>query len=451
MAGGIVGLCIAAYLVALAINWRDREPSPTALRFASLYRDRPAAADEDNAYIYVMGFTVAPDESPYQMGLRRIAWLRESTSLQPLDISRDPLGKRPDYRVGRLAAIREFIDACKPASVSCDTAFGTGDGVFEQWMASESWLLVRYRELIPRRGWRETVPTDLSAPFPSYQLVMDGQKLLLLNAKILARRGEYASVRQLLEEDLRFWRGVLESSDTLVSRMIATAAITRHFELGNLIFREIPPGDVMAAVPAEWNVALSESELSMRRCLVGEWTFMSAALRNMMTYRSAPNDESFASGVLGRLTAPFYQQQDTINAHAEYLSEMAERMSVPLDEYEEALSRATEFSARTRSEAVPPRSVYNIIGRIATGVGAYDYGSYARRVGDLEGVRRVALAAVTLRAAKVAAAEVPAQLAVTSLRNPYDDRPFEWDPKSSAIIFRGLEPSERGVHRIRYE
>jgi hypothetical protein len=46
--------------------------------------------------------------------------------------------------------------------------------------------------------------------------------------------------------------------------------------------------------------------------------------------------------------------------------------------------------------------------------------------------------------------EVPAALAATSLRNPYDNRPFEWDPKDSVILFRGLEVGERGEHRLRY-
>jgi hypothetical protein len=70
VAGGILGLGIAVYLAAVAINWRDREPSATAVRLTNLYRQRPEVADEENAYIYVMGFAVAPGESPQQMGAK---------------------------------------------------------------------------------------------------------------------------------------------------------------------------------------------------------------------------------------------------------------------------------------------------------------------------------------------------------------------------------------------
>ena len=65
---GLAALCVVLYLIAVAINWRDQEPSAIAVRFASLYRDRPVVADDDNAYVYLMGFGVSPDESPHERG-----------------------------------------------------------------------------------------------------------------------------------------------------------------------------------------------------------------------------------------------------------------------------------------------------------------------------------------------------------------------------------------------
>jgi hypothetical protein len=57
--GLLVTLPIAVYVVALIVNWRDREPSPAAIRFAQLYRGRPAVTDENNAFVYLMGFSAA--------------------------------------------------------------------------------------------------------------------------------------------------------------------------------------------------------------------------------------------------------------------------------------------------------------------------------------------------------------------------------------------------------
>jgi hypothetical protein len=91
--------------------------------------------------------------------------------------------------------------------------------------------------------------------------------------------------------------------------------------------------------------------------------------------------------------------------------------------------------------------MYNIVGQKIIGYGA-DFGSYVRRVGDIEGVRRAALAAVSLHQGRVAGDDIPAALAASPLRNPYDGEPFAWDATAGDIVFRGLERGERGEHRI---
>jgi hypothetical protein len=311
-------------------------------------------------------------------------------------------------------------------------------------------LLQRYQQLIRRRGWRESGPFDVTLPLPAYGLVMDGQKLLLLNAKVLASRGECDHVRNLLGDDLSFWRRVLESSDLLITKMIATAAITRNLELGNLVLRQIRPKDVMSAVPTAWNTPLSESERSMRRVLTGEWLFISAALRNTDPENYFTNEKSTTAWVLGRLLMPLYQYQDSINTQANYLTEMTQLLSAPLDQYENAVKQTAELAERTSQQSFPPRSLYNVTGRMLMSLGASDFGSYARRVTDLEGVRRAALLSVTLRAENVSAIDLNAALRASTLREPYHNRPFESDAHAGVVIFRGLEIGERGIHRIWY-
>jgi hypothetical protein len=93
--------------------------------------------------------------------------------------------------------------------------------------------------------------------------------------------------------------------------------------------------------------------------------------------------------------------------------------------------------------------VYNFIGQMLLGMGFGSYDNYPRRVGDVEGVRRASLAVVTTRAANGAEQhDVAALLAASSHRNPYNDRPFEWD--GEVVIFHGLEAGERGEHRLYY-
>jgi hypothetical protein len=450
VASGIAGLCILLYLAVVAINWRDAEPSAEALRMLDSYRDRPAVRDEDNAFIFIMGFGVAPGESPLEMGRERVAWLQQYEGPAELYPSTDPLGDPPNHRAGMHPALLEYFQACGPGASGCAAALAEASRTFNDWRASQDWLLDRYEALLELPGWLEEISGDAAAPLPTYQVVMDGQKVLLLHARSRATHGDASGVRELLGEDLRFWRGVLASSDLLITKMVATSAINRHFKLGTEAIGLLPPEQAFEAVPAEWRVEITEAERSMRRIMIGEWLFSSSMIRELdrELLDGLPAQDSLVATLSVKLGGPFFQLQDTINQLAAYYSLTADLIDgVPLSGYEAGANQLTEMAAEATSEAWPPRSLYNITGRMLVGFGA-DYGSYARRLGDIEGVRRAALAAVELRAAKVKQDDVPAALAASSLRNPYDGEPFIWDATDGAIVFRGLEPGERGEHRI---
>jgi hypothetical protein len=397
IAGGIIGLVLLLYLAIVAVNWRDAQPSAEAVRFAELHRSRPAVADEDNAYVDLLGFEAARAERPQ-----------------------------------REAAVTAFIDTCRVANADCAAAFDTHKDVLQRWLDSEQWLLDRYQAMLSRSGWRETVPSGTTLVFPSYSPATDGQRLLMVKAKLLAAQGDYAAAQQLLENDLRFWRRVLASSDILISRLIAVSAVKRHFQLGNLIIRDLPS----QASPAAWLDSISDAERAWDRCLAGEMEFATGMVR------SSKPDNAFAS--------PLFLTQDTVNQLAGYYAQVAELLDAPLDRYREIPGQAKELSLSDMSELIPPRSLYNIGGRISMGIAVSDFGDYASRVADLEGVRRAALAALTLREQKVAASEVAAALAASELRSPYDDQPFAWDEQAGAIVFRGLTAGERGEYRIYY-
>jgi hypothetical protein len=184
--------------------------------------------------------------------------------------------------------------------------------------------------------------------------------------------------------------------------------------------------------------------------MTGEWMFMSGVLRDFERDMADAfvTEDTLANKAFAALGAPFYQPQDTINRHAERHARVAELLEgVPFVDLEAAANRVTELARQTAREAHPPRSLYNVVGQMVIGYMA-DYGSYARRMGDLEGVRLAALAAVTLHEGSVAPESVPAALARSQLRNPYDGQPFAWDAADAAIVFRGLEAGERAEHRI---
>lgn len=412
--GSVLGLCVVAYAKAIAVNWHDQAPSEAALRLTKAYRERPAIADQDNGFVYLLHFADTQDD--------------------------------PELREHRHPTVKQFVAACSPRGADCDDEFLAADEVFALWIASEPWLLDRYRGLIARAGWQEQLPFDVG--LPTYKLVADGQRLLLLQARDLARRGDHAAVRSLLDADMRFWREALKSSDTLLSKAIALVALKRHFRWGNLVLRQFPNSDALLAMPAQWDLAITDAERSLRRCVAGEWTFTSETLRKAGTEFS-PGDAPWQT-LLNRSLAPLYQYQDSINGLALIYEAQAPLLDVPLAGYENAMLHASATVEQLREDVFAVNSLYNVAGKYLFSEGSYDFSPYGRRINDLEGIRRAAVLTVRLRAQGVNIDDVIPALETAPLRNPYDDRSFSWDLDRQAIVFVGLEQSEYGVHAFRY-
>jgi hypothetical protein len=414
-AAGLVGLVVLLYLAALAINWRDREPSAAAKHLTELSRGRPPIADSDNGYLFLRGWELEGDR-------------------------REQLPTR----------IREFLGTCHPGLQGCAGAFDGSDGLLDEWYAVEGSVLDRYLELTALSGWREEGFNAES--IPRYAGAADGQKMLLLRARELAKEGDAEGVRALLERDLRFWRIVLQSSDILVSKMMATAMLNRHFEWGNLVLRTLSSTKLAAAIPTGWRTEISQAERSMERCIAGEWLFAAEMSRGV------PED---AFGVAAEfpivrhatwLIRPLYQQQDTLNHYAEHYWTAAHAFEVPLHDYPSAVAGVQSDAQKRVGNLFPFGGIYNLPGGwlVAMTLLSTDITSFAVRVGDVEGLRRAALAAATLRASGVGAKDVSAALANAEQRDPYTNQQFVWDEASQSIVFTGLQSGERGEHRIYY-
>ena len=50
----------------------------------------------------------------------------------------------------------------------------------------------------------------------------------------------------------------------------------------------------------------------------------------------------------------------------------------------------------------------------------------------------------------VALKVLPAELAASPIRQPYDGKPFEWNAEKGMLTFTGLEPLPRGRHEFIY-
>jgi hypothetical protein len=443
-------ISLVVYGALLGFNWRDRSPSPAAIRLTAASQARPVIADADNAYVYMMGFAVMHDADPRPAGVARAAWAARFAAGSTT--SPDPIRPAIDIAQSRLPAARELAELCQVASKHCASALSNGGPTLRAWLQDERWLLSRYETLLAHPAWREPTPFDLRIPFPSYSTVLDAQRLFHVRAWDLAHRGDIEALRDLMSSDIRFWRLALRSADVLITKMIAVAALRHHFEFGNLIFRELPPEAIRDAIPEEWFAEISPSERSMLRCFAGEWRYLDKLVR-----QAKRGDEGelkldevspLTQKMLWRALNPLLQPQDSSNEAADRFVMLANDLDVPYVDFATALGKLREKFRR--DDAASGLPAYNTLGTLLAYSAPTDYSAYAVRVADVEGIRRAALLTATLRADRVSESEVATHVAASTIRDPYNLKPFEWDGRAHAVVFTGLEESDQRRHAFVY-
>ena len=448
---GFFGLVTLLYLVVLAVNWKDQPPSAAARKFEEMIAARPQVPARENAIVYLLGFNAQVDQDPYEVGARRLAWLETYTANTKLES--DPLPDPLDLKSQGSPLIEPINKECgnddrKP----CAEAF---EGIAREWQPTEmeSLALQRYRTLLAHRAWRDVVPFHVAAPLPSYGDIMHAQRLYHLSLLQLAGPGKVDAVRNGLSADLAYWRGAARTSELLISRMIAVAAIRNHFFFANLVLRRLPADQVMQAVPPEWQREFSADERAMHRVMAGEWKFSQGALHYVLDSAEMVESmgEDYEPGIYSKwldyLARPMFKAQDTTNGIADRYLRFSEQFSVPMNQYP-AAKLAIEKRA---SEHPQPISIYNPVGdyylREIEGV---TYTEYAFRAANPEGMRRAALLATQLHARGVTADAAAEAVTRADLREPYTNAPFELDAKRQSVVYTSPEDHHWRRHEFFY-
>jgi hypothetical protein len=323
--------------------------------------------------------------------------------------------------------------------VDCERALRADPDAFATWRAAEAVPLARYEALLERHAWRETLPRDALAPMPRFTDVLDAQQLYLLQTRELARAGDAAAVRRRLDADHAYWRVVLAASDTLITRMIAVAAVRRHFDLGNLALRALPVQRADDAVPPSWARPFSTAERSMSRALAGEWRFTDATLKASATggkpgYGEAPASVPAGQRIQWAVSRPFLRVQATSNRFAARAAELAALSELPADRLPAAVDARFDEWDRQRTLW----RAYNPLGNMLMSMGAEQgMRDYLFRGTDLEGLRRATLLAQSLRSRALADADIAAAVDTAALRDPYTGAALGWDAAPRAVVVSG--------------
>ncbi|AOS98609.1 hypothetical protein AUP74_03243 [Microbulbifer aggregans] len=416
-------LLVGTYVAALIINFEDAAPSPIAERMRALMTERPEVKEGENAYVFAFGFDSEKGASAVEWGRKKLDWLAEADS----DPDESDLGELPG---NTWSASRDRAPRFRELASGQDTFLTTDDALLAEWVADEAWLLDRYLALTQYPHWRESIPDHAALPFVPFSDVMEGQKLLMGKALLAADKDRGEEVSALLENDLKFWRMVLAESDLLITKMIATAAVRRHFQLGNVVLRRLSESgeEGPTGAPSLWAEPMTAEERSLDRVMAGEWLYGNRLLQDFV--ESSSHDR-----ILWSLMKPLFQPQDLENRRAESLVRWGEELEVPLEELPAALESA-------RSSVVDKENrlgLYNLSGRMLLDgeMPLPAYGEYLARVADLEGVRRAALLAARLRDGD--------SVGAAGLVNPYTGDPLPLE-NGSVVKFVGLAKGEKGRH-----
>lgn len=443
---GLMGLAVLLLVTALVLNRNDRPPSAQVQQVRAAI-EREAVGDADNGYIYLLGMDAAPGKDVRAAGQARMDWIRRSFSGPRQEQTPDPLQDALDRNQNRNEAVKALLAACRaaPANAECTLTWSHSDDTMRQWLADEAWLLERYRALLAYTQWRDPMFLRADALLPNYMLALEGQQMLLAQSMLAAAEGRSDIVMATLEQDTRFWRGIMVSAGSTISKMIAVTALRKNLILGHQALLRLPATDA----PAAWTTPLSEAELSLRRCLIGEWSYGDATFHDMEATRLRSPDAPDKGGLGVDLVLTLFQPQDSSNQQlASYLA-TADTLDVPPERLEAAVKalRAKEKPAGQ----LPPLRLYNPLGAVLMAIAGPDVSGYALRIADLEGLRRATVLATELRARKLPASEVAAALPQATARNPYTNEAFGWDASSGSIVFQGRQEGERARHLVPYQ
>jgi hypothetical protein len=437
---GVIAVAVLLYLIALAVNWKDRPPSAAAMRLEKLIAERPQVPASDNVVVYMLGFTAPAEADPNEVGARRLAWTE--TYNRETKPDSDPLPQPISFVSMGSRSVAQLRDVCSEDDRKpCADAFADRAN---DWQPTEidALALRRYETLLARRGWRDVVPFDISAPIPPYADVLHGQRLHLLRLMQLAEQGRVEEVRAGLSADFDFWRAAQPRTEILIGKMIAVAALRNHFFFTNLIVRRLPAGQVMNAIPADWERGFTDDERSMLLVMAGEIAWARGTFTQLKDGTMPLDDPEnlfeprFSGRWFSALARPLFQVQDSVNLNADRYVEMCQQFEAPLSEY----PRVAKLLNDKRRDAKRSLSLYNLAAELFLGEDdGTQYLDYPMRVASLEGMRRAALLVAQLHARGVAADALPAELDQAALRDPYTNSAFEWDPKRGSVIFNGPE------------
>ena len=354
---------VSFYLIVALINIKDEAPSEQAKTYLTEIESINSKLTnnlENNAYLFALGFDVAKDLSPLDIGIKRFEQIQSQGKAKKYKVA---AFKKPQLPIDECLNKDDFVSACK-AALNKD-----GDTQLDEYQ----WLLERYQQLLNIGTWQDGTNFSTFSESTPFSSLLIAQKLYLLNLYANANSMDTEFIVNAINRDMRFWQQISADTHILITKMISNSAIEMNMKLGEIIITQLSKQEARSSLPQSWLETMSPKILSLNKVKIGEWSYF---IKITQATQVIDDSADIATKLAEWLLLPLMQHQDTANRYAAILAGTSQLKECP----------------RTLSFDVISQYVYNPMGKFILCSGIPSFKRYQESLDKLES-KRASLAA----------------------------------------------------------
>ncbi len=247
-------------LIVFLILAPDETPSELSSRLRA--EGNSAVGNYGEGFTYLMGIGAPAGADPKRLGTRRIVAYLEALS-QPHDEQYEYVEKIPAIEMPMIYSVK--WGGCALDQPQCIAGVLTNEMQLDDLIAFSDEIFRRYQHLLSLQNHENSLPNHFDAPAAHLQYVAQGNFALIFRAIKAAITDPDEHATRLLLADIERHRELLAQANTLVSKMVHSAAIERTISVLNALqIWEL--ADSSAPLPE-----LNKEERSLAKPLAGEF------------------------------------------------------------------------------------------------------------------------------------------------------------------------------------
>ncbi len=418
MRGVLLLVFVLVFTLFINLSWFDESLHPDLVAVGT----PRSVSMENNAYPLIHGFTAAYGKDPLDVGNAIIQELRDRFERgERVTVSDEEM----DEMLGGSELDEEWRSGFQ--SLGCNSRLlvdcaGRLIAEIEHTDLDQPrlhLLIQRYEKILQTFRFAENEEFDAYTPLPRYGLLMQVARLRLA---ISYQRDTVAEFLAHVEEDIKFWRNMLDDGQSLIAKMVALAGFRNDLEFISALLRlrELSNTEIESIRKLLHPLSSDEQD-------IGE-SFLTELRISMLSDGSLTvmlSDYSWVARM-------FFQNRATLNEY--YLSAiMPLRLRASLD--------AKTFYLRKGYEKLPydfrafPPPLYNLGGKLALKqlAAIHSLTDYISRVHDVDG--RVVLLLLQAEIEQNSRRRVETIVRSSVYRNPYTGEAMKYDESAHTIGF----------------